>query len=113
MFQIAHNEHGLRCSADVESGGRAGYFDPQMGPFVRHHVGVRLILARCLATQAIKIVSRERKILGRVVAAKLVFGTTVGRPDIETFARKASASLVDPERNSDESASVGRGIRKR
>jgi hypothetical protein len=47
-----------------------------------------------------------------MVAADLVFGASVGRPNIEALARETSALRIDAERNPDEAARARQCARK-
>jgi hypothetical protein len=85
-LQVTHDEHRLRGGADKETRGRARDLDAQVSPFADHEVGAGFILARRLPPQAVEIVTRVGEVLGCAVAANLVFGATIARPNIESLA---------------------------
>src|SRR5262245_7059144 len=84
-FEVVHDEGGLRRSVDVEPGGGALHGDADPGPDAGLQIHVTLVLLRRLLARAGEVEVGERAVLRRVIAAYLVVGASVGRPQVDVL----------------------------
>src|SRR5207249_2855296 len=61
------------------------HFNADLCPLARYQVRIGLVLLWKFFTQAVPGEYRKRDVLDGVIAADLIVGPTIGRPQIETF----------------------------
>src|SRR4051794_1350299 len=83
--KVVHDQSRLLDAVHKQPRLLAGYFDANSGPLAWYEVCVALVLFRELLAQAVPRKVGERDVLNGVIAADLVVGSTVGRPEIETL----------------------------
>ena len=85
MLKIVDDDCRMFVVMDKQFGFITFNFNPHFGPSPGDEVDISFIMARHFGAEAIKLPIGIGKILGGAIAAKLLFGSAIGWPQLHTL----------------------------
>ena len=108
MFKVVDDQYGMLLPVQIEFRLFPPDFDLERDPFVKSHIRVGLVFPWAFFPETVELEIRIGEVLRGAVSAQLIFCSSIGRADVDTF--EPGIALVNSKGNANEPARKIRSI---